>query len=328
VKTPAVIALDLGGTKLASALFAADGRSFDKRRVEHKARAGPAIGEVIVRQIERLHAAAARRDFDVAAVGICVPGIADPESGRVWAPNLPGWGDYPLRGEIRHALATNAAKIVVESDRAASILGESWQGAARGCRHAVFLAVGTGIGAGILIDGRVLHGAHNIAGAIGWLALDRPFKRKYIDCGCFETYASGDGIAKSAKELNGRRRNYRGPLRNKLPLTAHDVFAAYEDRDEIAKEVFSQAIEFWGMACANLISLFNPEMIVFGGGVFGPAIQFIDAIAEEAGRWAQPIAVQRVKFVPSQLDGGAALAGSAYLALRAAHLVPDLAKAH
>jgi glucokinase len=328
VKSPAVIALDLGGTKLASALFSADGRGFEKRRVELKSHAGDAVGQLIVKQIERLQEAAAKRDVEVAAIAICVPGIADPESGRVWAPNLPGWTDYPLRSEIRRALVNNDIKVVVESDRAASILGETWLGAARGCRHAVFLAIGTGIGAGILVDGHVLHGAHNIAGAVGWLALDRPFKQKYIDRGYFETYASGDGIARTAIELLSRQRGYRGSLRTKSPLTAHDVFAAYEERDEIAKEVLSQAVECWGMASANLISLFNPEVIVFGGGVFGPAIPFIDAIAEEARRWAQPIAVQRVKFEPSQLGGDAALAGTAYLALRAARLVPELAKAH
>jgi glucokinase len=327
VKPPAVIAIDLGGTKLASALFSADGRCLEKRRMELKSHTGDAVGQLIVRQIERLQKAAAKRDLNMAAVGVCVPGIADPDSGHVWAPNIPGWSDYPLQSEIRRALSTKDVKTIVESDRAASILGEAWQGAAHGYRNVIFLAVGTGIGAGILVDGHVLHGAHNIAGAIGWLALERPFKRKYIDLGCFETYASGDGIARTAKDLLSRRRGYRGPLRKKSPITAHDVFAAYEDGDEIAKEVLSQAVEFWGMASANLISSFNPEMVVFGGGVFGPAVQFIDAIADEARRWAQPIAMQRVKFEPSQLGGDAALAGAAYLGFRAARLVPELGKA-
>lgn len=327
MNSPAVIALDLGGTKLAAALFSASGTAIEKRRVALKSDAGDAVGRLIVRQVDRLHETAAKRDLNVAAVGICVPGIANPDSGRVWAPNIPGWSDYPLRREIRRALATNDIKIIVESDRTASILGEAWQGAAQGYCNVVFLAVGTGIGAGILVDGHVLHGAHNIAGAVGWLALERPFKRKYMDRGCFETYASGDGIARTAKALLSRRRGYHGSLRKRPSLTAHDVFAAYEEGDEIADEVLSQAVEVWGMASANLISLLNPEMIVFGGGVFGPAIQFIDAIAEEARRWAQPIAVQRVTFEPSQLGGDAALTGAAYLGLRAARLAPELAKA-
>ncbi len=327
MKSSAVIALDLGATKLASALFSAGRQSFEKRRVALQTRAGEAVGRLIIRQIERLQEAAAKRRLQVAAVGVCVPGIADPKSGRVWAPNIPGWDDYPLRDEIRNLVAADKMKVVVESDRAASILGEAWQGAARGCRHAIFLAVGTGIGAGILVDGRILHGEHNIGGAIGWLALQRPFRQNYVDCGCFESHASGEGIAKVAAELLDRRRGYRGPLRSKSPLTAHDVFAAYEAGDEIAKEVFAQAVEFWGMASANLISLANPEMIVFGGGLFGPAVRFIDTIAQEARRWAQPIAMQRVKFEASQLGGDAALVGTAYLALKASRLVADSAKA-
>ena len=99
------------------------------------------------------------------------------------------------------------------------------------------------------------------------------------------------------------------------------MFAAYEQGDEVAKEVVAQAIEFWGMASANLISLFNPEKIVFGGGVFGPATQFLEAIATEARRWAQPVAIERVKFEASQLGGDAALYGAAYLALRATRVV-------
>ena len=111
-----------------------------------------------------------QRKLAIRAVGICVPGIVQPKTGRVWAPNIPGWDDYPLKAEIKAAVSDQAIKVAIDSDRSASILGEAWQGAARGCRNAIFLAVGTGIGAGILVDGRVLHGeqasqAHRLAGA-------------------------------------------------------------------------------------------------------------------------------------------------------------------
>ena len=320
MKSTAVIALDLGGTKLAASLFTPDGQIHGKRSVSHGPRAGADVGALVVKQIRRLQLAAKRRDLRIIAIGVCVPGIANPKTGRVRAPNIPGWEDYSLGDEIRAEIANPKVKAIVDSDRAASILGEAWQGAARGCRNAIFVAVGTGIGAGILMDGRVLRGAQGIAGAIGWLALDRPFRAEYIHCGCFESYASGEGLGKIAKELLARRKSYRGLLRKSSPLTSHDLFAAYARGDEVAKEVLAEAIEFWGMASANLISLFNPEKIVFGGGVFGPATQFLDAIAAEARRWAQPIAAQRVTFEASQLGGDAALYGAAYLALRSARL--------
>lgn len=327
MKSQVVIALDLGGTKLAAALFAADGRRLSKRTVTLDSRAGDAVGQLITRQIQRLLEAADRLKLSVAAIGICVPGIVNSKSGRVWAPNIAGWEDYPIRDKIRRAISNSDMKVVVDSDRSASILGEAWRGAARGCRNAIFVAVGTGIGAGILVDRRVVRGAHSIAGAIGWLALERPFKPEYARCGCFESQASGEGMAKVTQELLARQRNYRGPLRKKAPLTAHDIFAAYEQGDSISKQVLSRAIELWGMASANLISLFNPEKIVFGGGVFGPATKFLDAIATEAQRWAQPIAFRRVAFEASQLGSDAAMYGTAYSALRAARLLGSLGTA-
>jgi glucokinase len=316
VKSHAVIALDLGGTKLASSLFVSDGRTLGKHSIPLASRTGPAIGQLIVGEIERLHQLAALRKMIVKAAGICVPGIVHQKTARVWAPNIPGWDNYPLRTEIQTAIANKRVKVVVDSDRAASILGEAWQGAARGCRNAICIAVGTGIGAGILVDGRVLRGAHGIAGAIGWLALDRPFKKEYAACGCFESHASGEGIANVAKRLLASRKNYRGALRKKPEFSTRDVFSACEKGDEIAKQVLTEAIQFWGMASANLISLFNPEKIIFGGGVFGPATQFLGSIAAEARRWAQPVAIERATFEVSQLGGDAALYGAAFLALR------------
>jgi glucokinase len=312
----AVIALDLGGTKLASALFDADGNVVVKRSLPLNRRQGHAVGELIGSQIRRLLETASQRKLAARAIGVCVPGIVQPRTGRVWAPNIPGWDDYPLKAEIKAAVSDQSVRIAIESDRSASILGEVWQGAARDCRNAIFLAVGTGIGAGILADGRVIDGATGSAGAIGWMALGRPFRPEYTARGSFESHASGDGIANMAREAAARRQHFSGPLREATELTAHEVFAAYEAGDEVAREVVSAAIEYWGMASANLISLFNPELLVFGGGVFGPATQFLDAIAAEARRWAQPVAFEQVKFVASQLESEAALYGAAYLALR------------
>src|SRR3954470_2081006 len=204
----AVIGLDLGGTKLAAALFDAEGRAIVKRSLPLEKRQGYAVGELIISQIRRLLQTGVQRKLAVRAVGICVPGIVEPKTGRVWAPNIPGWDDYPLKAEIKAAVSDQAVKVAIDSDRSASILGEAWQGMARDCRNAIFLAVGTGIGAGILVDGRVLHGSKGIAGAIGWLALDRPFRTEYVECGCFETHASGNGIPSMAREAVARRQSF------------------------------------------------------------------------------------------------------------------------
>lgn len=181
----------------------------------------------------------------------------------------------------------------------------------------MFLAVGTGIGAGILVDGRILRGAHDIGGAIGWLALQRPYRQEYVPCGCFEHHASGTGLAKVLREEIARDPAYAGPLQGKRPeeLTAEDVFKAEEVGDLAAARVLHEAVQFWGMACANLVSLFNPERIIFGGGIFGPALRFLPEIAREAARWAQPVSMTQVTFHGSALGSDAVLTGAGHLAL-------------
>ena len=233
----------------------------------------------------------------------------------MWAPNIPGWDDYPLRDELR-ALSDGTHSVAIDSDRAACILGESWRGAAQGARDAIFLAAGTGIGAGILAGGRVLRGTSDVAGAIGWLALDRPFHLRYVQHGCFEDQGSGPGLVRVARDLMEGEPDYDGTLREAGDeLTAAEIFIAYEQSDPVAERVIENAIALWGMAAANLVSLFNPELIVFGGGVFGPAVQFLDRIRAEARRWAQPLAIEEVRFVASALGSDAQLYGAGRLAM-------------
>ena len=314
-----VIAMDLGGTKLATAVFETAGNVLHRDRVALDGRRGADVAALVAERC-----AAARTHIraqglqDAEAVGVSVPGIYRAGRGTVWAPNIPGWDDYPLRDELRAALG-DGLQVVIDSDRAAYILGETWRGAAQNARDAVFIAVGTGIGAGLLVDGRVLRGAGDIAGAVGWLALDRPYHEAYVSCGCFEHRASGPGLAKVARELIAADAAYSGVLRDVAPeaVTAHDVFAAYDRGDPIAVRAIDDAVAYWGMAAANLVSLLNPEVVVFGGGVFGPAARFLDRIRAEALRWAQPIAVRQTRFVASTLGGDAGLYGAGRLALLA-----------
>jgi glucokinase len=211
--------------------------------------------------------------------------------------------------------------LVIDSDRACYILGEVWMGNAKGCKNAVFLAVGTGIGAGILVNGEVMRGSNDIAGAIGWMALSRPFNDKYIECGCFEYHASGEGIARVLRDRLKENTLYSGILRDRDPETikAGDLFYAWEKGDPLAAEVIEQCVGFWGMAVANIISLFNPEKIIMGGGVFGPAKKLLPAIMEEASRWAQPVSITQVTLEVSRLEGDAGVYGAGYLALKNLH---------
>jgi glucokinase len=315
----AVIGVDLGGTKLAGAAFGVDGEILHRHTTALGGKGGSDVAALVVELVRVLGSGPG---LNVEAVGVSVPGIYRAGPGTVWAPNIPGWNDFPLRDALREAFP--GLRVVIDSDRAAYIMGETWRGAARGSKNAIFLAVGTGIGAGILVNGAILRGHGDVAGAIGWLALQRPYTTTWDSCGCFEYQASGPGLVRVANDLLGKDTSYAGELR-RTELGTADIFAAHARGDVLALRVIDNAVELWGMTAANLVSLFNPETIVFGGGVFGPAATLIDRIRAEAERWAQPIAITQVRFVASTLGGDAGLYGAGALARHrapAAHPAP------
>lgn len=316
----ALLGIDLGGTKLALAIFTDNGKIMFKESFNLGKREGSEVGKLITDKTGKLMHYAEIRGDQIISIGISVPGISHIDTGTVWAPNIPGWTDYPLLQEVKKI--SGNIPVTIDSDRACYILGELWMGNARGCRDAIFLSVGTGIGAGIMINGEILRGSHDIAGCIGWMALQGPFEKKYINSGCFEYYASGVGIADVAREILEDQKDYTGELRRMHieEITSYDVFAAYNNGDPLGVKVIQLCIEFWGMAVANLISLFNPEKVIIGGGVFGPAIPLIPAIKEEASKWAQPVSINQVSIESSGLAGDAGVFGAGFLAYK--HL-PD-----
>lgn len=304
----AVVGIDLGGTKLSGAAFSEAGDLLVREVERIDGRSGEGVGALTVDLVRDI---IGRTPEPVSGVGMCVPGIYYPDTGSVWAPNIAGWEDYPLLDELGQSLDAEIT-VRIESDRSCYILGEIWKGAARGCSDAIFLAVGTGIGAGIVSGGRIVNGQRGIAGAIGWMALDRPYRQGYDTWGCFEYNASGDGLARIARDLMPD--HYDGRLGAPDVITARDIFDALEDGDELARQVIDNAVELWGMAVANLVSIFNPEKIIFGGGVFGPALELLERIRGEAERWAQPISMKQVSLVPAELGPDAGLYGAARLA--------------
>jgi len=309
-----LLAIDLGGTKLALAVFSQEGDLLSQEKMNLGKRKGTAVGRLISASVAANLDKQRNKGEEIEAIGVSVPGIYHQDEGTVWAPNIEGWENYPLLKEIR--LVAGNIPVIIDSDRACYILGECWKGVAKNCGDAIFIAVGTGIGAGILTGGKILRGANDIAGAIGWMALEHPFQHQYKDRGCLESSASGKGIAEMAIKIVSKRKSYDGSLRRKslTALTAPDVFKAYEKKDAVAKEVLHRCVELWGMASANLISLFNPQKIIFGGGVFGPAIKFIPDIKREMMKWAQPVSIQYVTIETSALGTNAGLYGAAYIA--------------
>jgi glucokinase len=311
-----VLGIDLGGTKAAFAVFSRDGDILMKDIIMLGKKNGDEVGSMIGGKISGLIENPEIASDPIEAIGISVPGIYRTESGTVWAPNISGWDDYPLLKKVEEV--AGKIPVAIDNDRACSITGEIWKGSAAGCRNAVFLAIGTGIGAGIVVNGEVLRGSHDIAGSAGWMALGRPFNEKYIRYGFFEYHASGDGMARETIDYISSHSDYDGFLRQKMRsgITSHDIFKAYESGDIAAAYVITQCIEIWGMALANIVSLFNPDKVIFGGGVFGPAIKFLPEIKEEAMKWGQPVSMKLAAIEPSSLGGDAPIYGAGYLALK------------
>ncbi len=318
-KLRTIIGVDIGGTKISAGLFLDNGQMLHQEKMQIASRKGTAVIDLVAELVRSLISFASQDFREVMALGVCVPGIYHPLQKTAWAPNIPDWDHIPVWQELTNRISQPSLQIVIESDRSCYILGELWKGRALNCTDAIFLAVGTGIGAGILSNGQIISGRSGIAGALGWMALEPPYDRKYDAWGNFEHFASGNGLARSAIEML-QSQHTPASILDQLPtdkVSAREIFSAFEQGDPVAISVLDKAIQYWGMATANLISIFNPQKIIFGGGVFGPATQFLHRIEEEASKWAQPISMEEVALEVSVLEGNAGLIGAAYLAIKA-----------
>lgn len=327
----------MGGTKISSALFNEAGEMSAREKIPIDPSGGHAAAAQVAAAIEHLWDETAKLGSRLLAVGVSVPGIAYTDSGRVWAPNIPKWDMYPLLDEVRKELVKmghvrrGARKrghvpeahvpIVLDSDRSAYVLGETWMGSAAGARDAVFLAVGTGIGAGILSGGRVVRGHESIAGAVGWFGLNPDFQPAYAEMGCFEAEASGNSLARRARErLRQGRDSSMLSMAGGLveAVTAEVVVQAARRMDPLALEIVEGAVTYLSMGIANIVSILNPEVVVVGGGLFQAADVFLGPVRGGFRRWAQPLAAAKVRIELSGLGEDAGLYGCGRLAWAAA----------
>lgn len=284
---PIVLAVDLGGTKTAVARVDDEGVIVDRQSAPSAHSLDESVAGI---------AAIARASRHVDAISVIVPGIYVPSTGAAWCPNLWGLAHVPLRQALKQRLDS---RVFIECDRSGYVLGESWLGAARGLRHVVFVAIGTGIGVGILSDGAVIRGAGGIAGAAGWFALTPEWRDAYAAAGCWETEAAGPAVAREAG----------------LP-DARAVVAAAHEGEERALRVLRRAAHYTGMGVANLISALNPEAVVLGGGFMAGAGELmLRWIREDVSCWAQPIAASQCRIELTELGEDAGLLGAAKLAL-------------
>lgn len=301
-----VFAVDLGGTKCSAAVVDRSGHLLSRRTVavDHTSPNAPVLQ--IIQLAEQF--GVPKRAFQ--AAGVAVPGLVR-SNGTVWAPNLPGWDRMPLASRLKRSLGI---PVLVESDRNAAIVGESWRGAARGKSDAIVFMVGTGIGAGILSGGRVLRGAHELSGCAGWLTITEAKNVASSGIGELEWLAAGPAIARAAQErLQAGEESSLSQI-DCSRITAHDVAAAARKADPLAVEIFRRAGTLLGYGIANMINLLDPQVIILGGGLAAVSDLYIDSLRAAVLERAQPLSAAQVKVVVSRLGDKANLLGCARLA--------------
>jgi glucokinase len=316
-RTRYVLGVDLGGTKISVGTMTADGsRRFALLSQPTLAVEGAdAVTERIATMIESVIArtmeetGASRHDF--LGVGIGSPGPIDRVQGLViTTPNL-GWHDFPLRDRVSNDVGLRAT---LDNDANCATLGEWWIGAARGGRNVVGLTIGTGIGGGLILDGRLYHGASDVAGEIGHTTLDSTGRRcKCGNYGCLEAYASGPAIADRAREAlaGGEDSLLTAMVAGRLEhLTAQHVYEASKSGDDVAREVVRETARFIGTGVANLLNIFNPDVVVLAGGVAQAGEDLLGPLRAEVRRRAFKPAVDACRIVPGTLGGTAGMVGA------------------
>lgn len=312
-----IIGVDLGGTNVVVGAMPVDGsREIGMRTLPTRADMGAAgVADRIAAMIENVildvrRQTGAERD-DILGVGIGSPGPLDRERGIVIiTPNL-GWRNYPLRDEVANRVNLRAT---LDNDANCATLGEWWCGAAKGGRNVVGLTIGTGIGGGLILDGRLYHGASDAAGEIGHTSIDSTGRRcKCGNYGCLEAYCGGPAIADRAREaIESEESPILMSLVDNDPsrITAHIVYEAAKQGDLVAREVVRDTARFLGAGLSNLINIFNPDTVVLAGGVTQAGDALFTPLRAEIKRRAFKPAVEACRIVPGSLPVSAGVVGA------------------
>lgn len=309
-----VIAVDIGGTQFRVALCDPDGRVVARASAHTRAVEGKQA--VIQRIFDLIKQITSGQEHSIRAVGVAAPGPLNPWTGVIFRPpNLQDWTDVPLKNIFEEEFAR---PVLVGNDANLAALGEHIYGAGKGKRNLVYITVSTGIGGGVIEADRLILGARGLAGEIGHMTID-PIGPpcQCGNMGCLEALASGPAIAREAVRL------IRQGMPSMLVSLAHDdltqidgqlVVEAARAGDQLSSQVFSRAAFYLGIGVVNVLHLFNPEIVIIGGGVsnagdilFGPVRELVSQRTMEAVR-------RGVSIVPAALGDDAGLLGAAALA--------------
>lgn len=299
--TTYAIGVDIGGTKTAIGLVDRAGSVRTEKTLPTDVSIPP--GEMVQRIIsalKQLVKEAGIAHAQIAGIGIGAPGPLDAKNGTITCPpNLRSWIDVPI---VEMFARDFSVPIFLENDANAATLAEKWVGAARESEHFLYMTISTGIGAGIYANGKLLAGFSGNAGDVGHIVIDPAYGT--CPCGqqgCFEWIASGTAIARQASHLLGRQ------------LSAKEAFQLYSQHDQAIKALIEQIFSKIGAGCVTLINLFDPELIVIGGGVSQVGEPLFAAVQQYVSRYALNPSGRKTRILPSLLAQNTGLVGAAAL---------------
>lgn len=315
-----VIGVDIGGTKVAAGLVDRQGKILFQTRApmvsdDGAAHALSCATTAIDLALDKAPTLSGTPPKLIEAIGICAPGPLDPKTGVVInPPNLPCWRDFPLAAEVARLYRV---PVKVDNDANAAGLAESLWGAGRGFRNVFYATIGTGIGTGIVINGRIYHGRTGAAGEGGHVSIDRNGPR--CGCGkpgCIEALAAGPAIARSAREkLEAGHASAMLDLAEgrSSAVTSAMVGNAYAAGDALAREVMSETFDALAFWLGNIIDLLEPDAIILGGGVGSMLKPFFGEIHDRLPRCSINQRCQEIPLLAAQYGEDAGIAGGAAL---------------
>lgn len=314
-----IACVDLGGTKISLGIVNLKGKILKSRTLPTPVRQAPAkVLIIIAGEIKKLLAGEKISTSQIKGLGIGVPGQVLPEKGLVVSsPNLPRWKNFQIKKPLEKLLKI---PVFLDNDAKAAALGELYFGAGQGQKDFLYVTVSTGIGCGIVLGGRIYRGAKNIAGEVGHMII-MPGGPK-CGCGsrgCWEALASGKSFARLARE---KLKNYRGrTILFKMTggqlnrLGAKMLDQAVRQNDAFAKKIWQEAVNYLGIGFVNLVNIFNPPLIIVGGGLSKAGNLIFEPIKKIVGKMAYSVSAQSVKIVPAQLKENSGLLGAAGLVM-------------
>lgn len=311
-----LIGVDVGGTKVAAGLVNTAGEITRQTRTPMAASDAAAGLAAVISAIDSVRAENNPHADPVSGIGICAPGPLDPRTGIVInPPNLPGWRNFPLAAEISKVYSL---PVRVDNDGNAAALAEALWGAGRGYRNIFCATIGTGIGTGIVFDGRIYHGRTGAAAEGGHTTIDyRGPRCRCGKLGCIEVLASGPAIARRASEkIVGEHRpsailELAGGCADRI--TSEMVGQAYAAGDLLAKEVLQETAVFLTIWLGNIVDLLEPDVMIIGGGAGAMLQPFFGEMWERLPSWSVNSRCQEIPLLAAHYGADAGIAGGAAL---------------